>query len=325
MYFFTGTPVHWLFSLSPAGAPSAGAAPVHAVPAAVVIALLAAALWAGCPVVPASPGTALRNLRTARENLDSYVEQEKLLNRIWEQLMTKLDDQDVFTEILKTIVGHMGAYTSYIYRSDFTVGQDIVYAHFQAGDEPVVPLEEYPRMPINPDAEWFKMTMNREIWEVTDTETEEARRIQGEWNCHMPALKIRALCGIGLRLNGEFWGYMGFSFQTPQKPLSVRQKFLLSSMAHITEIFLERKRNPAVAGPQRERKAPDSRYDEYPDHAVRPRHEADPLQQRCAESRRNPGGGGVRPRLSQSLLRRGVPFAGVSGSAHPRRPRRPHP
>lgn len=36
---------------------------------------------------------------------------------------------------------------------------------------------------------------------------------------------------------------MGFSFQTPQKPLSVRQKFLLSSMAHITEIFLERKRN----------------------------------------------------------------------------------
>lgn len=171
------------------------------------------------------------------------MEQEKLLNRIWEQLMTKLDDQDVFTEILKTIVGHMGAYTSYIYRSDFTVGQDIVYAHFQAGDEPVVPLEEYPRMPINPDAEWFKMTMNREIWEVTDTETEEARRIQGEWNCHMPALKIRALCGIGLRLNGEFWGYMGFSFQTPQKPLSVRQKFLLSSMAHITEIFLERKRN----------------------------------------------------------------------------------
>ena len=242
MYFFTGTPVHWLFSLSPAGAPFAGAAPVHAVPAAVMIALLAAALWAGCRLF-----RRLRERRSgtsdSRENLDSYVEQEKLLNRIWEQLMTKLDDQDVFTEILKTIVGHMGAYTSYIYRSDFTVGQDIVYAHFQAGDEPVVPLEEYPRMPINPDAEWFKMTMNREIWELTDTETEEARRIQGEWNCHMPALKVRALCGIGLRLNGEFWGYMGFSFQTPQKPLSVRQKFLLSSMAHITEIFLERKRN----------------------------------------------------------------------------------
>ena len=78
MYFFTGTPVHWLFSLSPAGAPFAGAAPVHAVPAAVMIALLAAALWAGCRLF-----RRLRERRSgtsdSRENLDSYVEQEKLL------------------------------------------------------------------------------------------------------------------------------------------------------------------------------------------------------------------------------------------------------
>ena len=177
------------------------------------------------------------------EELKSYVGQEKLLNRIWERLMTKLDDQEVFTEILKTIVGYMGAYTSYIYRSDPAQGTDTVYAHFLAGDEPIVPLEDYPVMPINPDAEWFKMTMNHQIWEVTDTETEEARRIQGEWNRYMPKLKVRALCGIGLWLNGEFWGYMGFSFHAPQQPLSAQQKFLLASMAHITEIFLERKRS----------------------------------------------------------------------------------
>ncbi|MBS1370700.1 MAG: response regulator [Lentisphaeria bacterium] len=177
------------------------------------------------------------------EDLTSYVEQEKLLNNVWERLMIKLDDREVFTEILKTIVGFMGAYTSYIYRSDFSVGKDIVYAHFQADDTPVVPLEEYPQMPINPDAVWFQMTRNHQIWEVTDTETEEARRIQGEWNSHMPALNVRALSGIGLWLNGEYWGYMGFAFRTPQKPLSARQRFLLASMAHIAEIFLERRQN----------------------------------------------------------------------------------
>lgn len=177
------------------------------------------------------------------ENLRSYVEQEKLLNRIWERLMTKLNDQEVFTEILRTIVGFMGAYTGYIYRSDLSLGKDIAYAGFQSDNFLEIPLEAYPEMPINQDAIWFKQTMNRQIWEVPDTETEEARRIQGDWNKHMPALKVRALCGIGLWLNGEYWGYIGFAFRTPHEPLNAQQKFLLTSMAHIAEIFLERKQS----------------------------------------------------------------------------------
>lgn len=177
------------------------------------------------------------------ENLKSYVEQEKLLNRIWARLMTKLDDQEVFTEILRTIVGFMGAYTGYIYRSDFSIGKDIAYAAFEEDASLEIPLEDYPEMPIVPEAVWFQKTMNHEIWEVTDTETEEARRIQGEWNRHMPALGVRALCGIGLWLNGKYWGYIGFAFRAPHEPLSAQQKFLLISMAHIAEIFLERKRS----------------------------------------------------------------------------------
>lgn len=174
------------------------------------------------------------------ENLKLYSGQERLLNSILEKVTLQADDDEALQEILRSIIVHLGAMTSYIFHTDFETGMDIPVAEYWPDDHRKTKI---PSLPIDFDSVWFGQVRNHEIFEVPETGTEEARRIQGQWAQYMPAFGVGALYGVGVWLDRKFWGYMGFSYPEPHGRLTPQERFLLNSAAHMVEIILERRSN----------------------------------------------------------------------------------
>ncbi len=176
------------------------------------------------------------------ENLQTYADQERLLNSVLENITVTSDDDAAMQEILQTMTRHLGGYISYVFRTDFELGQDIpVAAYHMPG---VQETEALPPLPIEYDAKWFKIIRETGIFEVPVAGTPEANEMQGQWAPYMEPLGIKSLFGAGIWIDHEFWGYMVFLFNKPLE-LNLRNKALLKASAHLVEIMLERRRNRA--------------------------------------------------------------------------------
>ncbi|MBS1369583.1 MAG: PAS domain-containing protein [Lentisphaeria bacterium] len=176
------------------------------------------------------------------DDLKLYSDRERVIKSVLEKVTLQADDGEALQEILHSIIAHLDATTSYIFHTDFEQGIDIPIAEQWKVE---YQKSEIPALPIDADAPWFKLVCNHEIFEVPETGTEEAARIQGQRAQYMPVFGIGAIYGTGIRLDGKFWGYMEFSYSEPRGPLTEQEKFLLNSAAHIVEILLERRNNRA--------------------------------------------------------------------------------
>lgn len=177
------------------------------------------------------------------ENLKTYAEHERLMNSILENITINNDDDAAMQEILHTMTNHLGAFISYIFKTDFEQNQDVPIANYHVAGQnsATAPL---PALPIEHDVKWFKTIRETGIFEVPLTGTPEANEIQGQWAPYMKPLGVKSLYGAGIWIDNEYWGYMVFLFDKPLE-ISQQNKTLLTASAHLVEIILERRRNRA--------------------------------------------------------------------------------
>ena len=178
--------------------------------------------------------------RDLLEDLKLYTEQERLLNSILEKVTLQTDDDEALQEILRSIIVHLGAMTSYIFHTDLESGLDIPIAEYWPDAHQKTKI---PDLPVDSASPWFRQVSSHEIFEVPETGTEEAKRIQGQWAQYMPAFGVGAIYGVGVWVDKKFWGHMGFSYPKPRGRLTPQERFLLNSAAHMVEIILERRKN----------------------------------------------------------------------------------
>ncbi|MBS1370552.1 MAG: PAS domain-containing protein [Lentisphaeria bacterium] len=181
-------------------------------------------------------------LHAAMEELKIHAEQEHLLNCCLESALLNEAEDSAIRFVLAMVGERLKADHAYCFRYDYQQNR-IEPCQEWTREGRAERLDTMPQFPIDPQERWLRMLRSRQMLNLPDVTTPEAKAIHGRWAGLMPEINVRSLYAIGVWRDGELWGHIGLSYSGRKNELTEQEKNLLQSCAHIVEVILERRKN----------------------------------------------------------------------------------
>ncbi|MDQ0289632.1 PAS domain-containing protein [Oligosphaera ethanolica] len=174
------------------------------------------------------------------EQLETYVEQERLFNSCLESIILSDDDDVALQNVQRTIAKWIGANRCCIFQFDRPNSRIRPVIEWTA---PAIigqakPFAEMPMPKANP---WFEHFNEEPLQLVSDVAANEFNPILKAWREILRSTGVKSICRMALSTRDELWGFVGFAFPEQRNSLSPEDQQMLLSAAHIIEIILERR------------------------------------------------------------------------------------
>lgn len=177
-------------------------------------------------------------MRKLLEDVRSYAEEERMLNGIFERFSAEADEEEALKLVLAEAVTSLNAFCACVFRFNDGTNRPVPAAKYQIPGAEM----ELPEVGLADEAGRRRELENERIYEKTNFNPAEWDAIGPEWAQYMRQAKVTSLVDAGIRLDNRLWGYIGIAFRGEVRVLNPHERNLLTSIAHIVQIILERRR-----------------------------------------------------------------------------------